>query len=116
LRKSHLSPRGCGKLAALAWGGFWCGGGFWTATGQKRTEFGDLAFNVPFLFLESKDSGGEDFGCEFCRHGVSSESNSVPLIQQGNANWNNHLDKYLLRGAIMLVSFFQWELLALAGC
>jgi hypothetical protein len=31
-------------------------------------EFGNLGVDVPLLFLESKDGGGDDFGCESCWH------------------------------------------------
>jgi hypothetical protein len=42
-------------------------------TGEHGSEFCDLGVDVPFLFLEAKDGGGEDFVCQFYRHFVSSE-------------------------------------------
>src|ERR1035441_4123258 len=53
----------CGPVSA-----FRPGGGFSGATGQHGVEFGNLGVDVPLLFLESKDGGGDDFGCESCWH------------------------------------------------
>src|ERR1039458_9441673 len=67
----HPSPCASGNLV-FPGSAFRPGGGFSGATGQHGSEFGDLGVDVPLLFLESKDGGGDDFGCEFCWHVILS--------------------------------------------
>ena len=42
--------------------------GFSGVTGQYRPELGNVGVDVAFLFLETENSGANDFGSEFCRH------------------------------------------------
>src|ERR1039458_1804844 len=75
----HAPSSGSGEFLSLTCGSFRRGGGFCTATGEHGTEFANLIVNPALLRFKAFDGGGDDFVREFCRHVVSSESNSVPL-------------------------------------